>query len=170
MIKRSAFLFLLVLLVIGCSANQWKEYSSDEGKFKVDFPGNPSLKTQKVNTAVGEIQVNMVLLEVRGVAYMASFNDYPSEFIKNSNEKDLLDGARDGAVANVQGKLLSEQIIELNNAPGREIRVESADGKNTIVARIYLAGSRLYQVLVVTPKANGFDKNIKKFLDSFKFR
>ena len=168
--KYLALIFLLFVLVAGCSINQWEEYISDEGKYKVDFPGNPEIKTQKVNTKIGEIQITMAMLESNNIAYMASFNDYTSEFIKNSNEKDLLDGARDGAVANVQGKLLSELIIELNNIPGREIKIETADGKNTIIQRVYLAGSRLYQVSVVTPKTQSFDKNINKYLDSFKIR
>lgn len=98
---------------------------------------------------------------------MVAYFDYPNTVVQDRTPDMILDGARDGAVANAQGKLLRELIISLDGHEGRELHIETAGGKATIKARIFIVGRRLYQEMVLTPKEETFSTNVNKFLDSF---
>jgi hypothetical protein len=100
--------------------------------------------------------------------YAVAFVDYPKEAVASSKPDDLLDGARNGAVEKVKGKLESEEKITMNGFPGRELRI-AAPGDLKLSARIYMVKARLYQTIVVAPKAKEVAGNTKRFLDSFKF-
>jgi hypothetical protein len=63
--------------------------------------------------------------------------------------------------------LLSEQVIDLDGVPGRAYTATDSDG-NFYTAHEFLAGTRIYQVLVLTTKSNfpsGQDNG--QFLNSF---
>jgi len=163
-----AVFFSFFILVAGAPAATWKEFFSNEGSFSILMPGVPTEQTKRLNTKAGAIDMHLFILEQKNVAYFVSHIDYQEELLQQRNDDEILDGARNGAVKNVQGKLLSEVPISLDNYPGREIRIETSDGKHTIQTRIYLVKNRLYQVMIVTPKENSFSKDVTKFLDSFK--
>ncbi|MDI6790005.1 MAG: hypothetical protein QME44_04875 [Thermodesulfobacteriota bacterium] len=67
-----------------------------------------------------------------------------------------MDGSRNGAVSNVNGKLIMELKISLDGNPGREIVIDAKAGNGqdvTVIACAYLVGNRMYQVLIGAPKA-----------------
>lgn len=161
-------LLALALLLGGCQGSTWDEFTSSEGAFSILLPGVPTEQTKTVNTAVGPIDAHFFLLERKDVAYMVGYSDYPDTVVQKNNPDAILEAARNGAVANVQGKLLSELMVSLNGYPGRELKIEPAGGKGTIKAKIFMVGNRLYQVMVVTPREKAFSKNVRKCLDSFK--
>lgn len=80
----------------------------------------------------------------------------------------LLDAARDGAVGNIQGRLVSERALSLGGHPGRELQVLSSDGRLALRMRIYLVNSRQYQVVAVAPKELRSTEDRDRFLDSFR--
>lgn len=168
--SRLLTLLVLVLLLTACQPADWKEFSSKEGAFSVLMPGTPTEQTQKADTQAGTIEVHMFIFEQNGAAYMVGYNDYPEAIVQQADPSKMLDGARDGMVSNTQGKLLGEQVISLDKYPGREIQIETSDGKLTMKNRVYLVNNRLYQVGVVTPKEESNSANITKFLASFKLQ
>ncbi len=111
-------LLVLAILLIGCQRSTWEEFSSSEGAFSILMPGAPTEHTNTVNTAVGPIDAYFFLLEQKDIAYMVGYSDYPDTVVQKTNPDAILEGARNGAVANVQGKLLKELIISLNGYPG----------------------------------------------------
>jgi hypothetical protein len=149
-------------------ADGWKPLTSKPGKFMVLMPGEPKEQTQEVPTPAGKIKVTMYIVEKDAIAYFASYNDYPPELVQKSDAETMLNGARDGAVANVKGKLTDEKKIKIDAYPGRDISFEALGGMFVARSRIYLVKDRLYQVMVLAPKANGLPKEIDKYLDSFK--
>jgi len=149
-------------------AGDWKTLTSKAGRFTVMMPGEAKEQKQDVPTPAGKITMTMYILEKDGTAYFATFNDYPAELIQKSEADTLLDGARDGAVGNVKGKLLEEKKIKVDAFPGREITFEALGGMFIGRSRIYLVKERLYQVMVLSPKAAGLPKDAGKYLDSFK--
>ena len=80
----------------------------------------------------------------------------------------MYDSSRDGAVANMEGKLVSEKNVKLGKHPGREIRINVAEGKRLFRVRVYLVEQRLYQVVVFGTPETATSKDADKFLDSFK--
>jgi hypothetical protein len=162
----SGFLVLAgALLLSGCGSKEFKEFKSADGGFKVLMPGTPKEKTQA--TPGGELK--MYLVEERNGAYMAGFANTPIP--PNESEaqtQNRLDGARDGAVRNINGTLVKDTKIKLaGKEPGREIEANLPQNKGIIRARFYIVGSRMYQVMVVGTKSFAGSADATKFLDSF---
>lgn len=169
--KRKLLACMFLLVLIGCQqAPTWKEFESAQGGFAVLMPGTPTEQRQTAKTASGSIDAHMFVVDHGDVAYMVAYSDYPNTMIQERTPKLILDGARDGAVANAKGRLLNESSVSMNGHPGREVHVEPVGGKVTITARIFLVGRRLYQVMVLMPKEKASSKDVNKFLDSFRIQ
>jgi hypothetical protein len=126
------------------------------------MPGTPTQATRPVNTAVGPLDNHTFSTEVTSGWYGVSYADFPDIAL---DAEGVLDGARDGAVRNVNGVLRSEQRIALGAHPGRDLVVE-VPGRAVVRQRIYLAGHRLYQLVVVTDQPPN-SPEIERFLNSF---
>lgn len=167
-------LFFMVFAAGGCGKAEWKDFTSEAGKFSVQMPGVPEEKTQPVNVAkLGNVNMFTYTLEQSDGAYMAAYNDYPMGLFAQVSPDKVLDGARDGAVGNVEGgKLVSEQKITIDGYPGRDIVAEGTKGSITFVikARIYLVNYRLYQCMAILQKDKSSSIDAAKFLDSFKLK
>jgi hypothetical protein len=149
----------------------WKDFISPDGRFTVQFPGTPKQASQTQTTKLGPLDAKVFLLELPDGLYAVWYVDYPREALARNRPDELLDGARDGAVANVKGKLAGETKITQNGFPGRELRIEVTTRKGVAAAtvRLYFVKERLYQAIVVMDKAREAQTEIRKFLDSFRF-
>jgi hypothetical protein len=165
-------LLVLLVLAVGAAAVSaddkpaWKEFASKEGRFKVLMPGTPTQKQLDTESDFGKGVLHMNTVQSGKTMYGANYCDFPAK-IKEVPIKQVLDSSRDGAVANLEGKLASEQDLKLGDHPGREIRIEVAGGKQLFRARVYLVEQRLYQVVVFGTKDAATSKEADKFLDSF---
>jgi len=150
------------------SAEDWKEFSSAEGRFSVNMPGQPAPGKQMIKTAIGDIAMYQFTLSLgKDYAYSALYSDFPELIMRQPNAAEsLLNSGRDGAVQNVKGKLVSEQGLLLGSYPGREIHVEAPQG--AIRARFFVVDQRLYQVIAVAPGDKILSDDVTKFLVSFK--
>jgi hypothetical protein len=153
---------------LACSTEpEPKEFTSDDGGFSIAFPGDPETQTQSVPTDVGDVALTMYTVETGSAAYLAGYADYPADMVAGSDPETMLDGGRDGAVGNIDGRLLTEKHITLDGHLGRELKVESKDGKQVLYGRFYLVEARLYQIMVVTSPDGLEETVIFAFLDSF---
>ncbi|NJR48229.1 MAG: hypothetical protein HC780_00450 [Leptolyngbyaceae cyanobacterium CSU_1_3] len=148
-----------------------EEFKSQTGQFSVTAPIALKEETRSLDTTAGKINLHMFTATEKNKAYFVAYADYPEQILKLSNPEKMLDGARDGAIGNVNGKLVSEAKVSINGAPGRELVIE-AKGKNgengTVKARVFLVKNRLYQAMVVAPQAEVNSAEMDKFLQSFK--
>src|SRR6516162_4153493 len=97
--------FLAGILLVSGGETTFKEFSPAGARFKVLMPPNPQLKTQKTPGGL----LNMYLVEEKNGAYMAGFADTPIPAGESAEEtQKRLDGARDGAVRNIKGKLTKD--------------------------------------------------------------
>ncbi len=168
--KKNVFFAIILIVVIfySASANEWKEYYLENGDFSVEFPSDPEKKIQQIPSQYGILDMNMLTYTDGNSNFTASYTDYPLSSIVSVNIDSFLNGARDGALKNTNGKLISEKVIQYKNHPGREIKFSLLDGKAMIRAKYYLVRNRLYQILVVAPPADLYNKNLQTFYDSFK--
>ncbi len=171
-VRRIVFAVSLVAVAglaasVAHAADDWSTLTSDGGGFTISMPGKPTESKQTYDTDGGPVEAVLYMLELDGgnVAYLAGYNDFKKEQIEGRNPQDMLDGARDGAVANVNGKLVKETKITLDGNPGRELKVE-APGDMLVFARVYLVKNRLIQALVVMPKKTLKEKDVTRFLTS----
>lgn len=161
---------LLVIFTTSC-ARKPQEFRSEAGRFSIMIPATPEESTQTMNTQAGKIDLHMFTAEKGDVGYIVGYSDYPEDVVKQSDPENMLDGSRNGAVSNVNGKLVLESKVSLDGNPGREIVIDAKTGAGqdaTVKARIYLVGSRLYQVMVIGPKGQISSADMDEFLQSFK--
>lgn len=167
-IKFLLLTLVLVTVLMGCQKTDWKEFKPSDGRFSVLMPGNPDTQTEQVNTSAGAVDLHVFTSALGNSGYIVGYGDYPASLIQTSSPASFLDGIRDGAVSSPKGKLTSERVLSSDNNPGRELKIESPDGKHIIFGRYYLVGNRLYQALAINPKEQAFGADATKFLDSFK--
>jgi hypothetical protein len=155
-------------------------------------PKQPVAQTYQTNYAVFTIQAHANLIEeatnvqipILGplevhtfsgsngkATYGVSYSDFPHDFIENSDPHAILLSARDGAVKNINGKLLGgEKTITLDGYPGIEdtIYAQTEDGQSIIIKlRLYFAVNRLYQVMIIAPEGELTVKEMDDYLNSF---
>jgi hypothetical protein len=147
-------------------APEWKEFSSEEGRFKVLMPGEPKAYQLDTESDFGKGKLNMFRVMAGETGYVANYSDFP-EAIKKQPLKQVFDSSRDGAIANLSGKLATEKDIKLGDHPGRETLID-VSGKAMFRAKVYLVGRRMYQVVMVGSKEAVSSKDAEKFFDSFK--
>lgn len=144
-----------------------ESYTSGSGKFRVKLPGRPKVESKDLATGPGGVQpVPMTTERVEGpdkVMYSVVFADYPDTF-QSVNAKTVLDGVRDG-MKGKDGQVKEDREILLGKTPGRELRIEA--GRKVIRARIYLVGTRLYQVMANGERSAIDGKGVDEFLRSF---
>jgi FimV-like protein len=148
----------------------WREFAPEEGRFSILVPRTPRKTTETTETQIGTIDTHIFVVTHGDFTYIMVYNDFPQRLINSSDSRAMLNGARDGAVESLGGRLLSENSISINGFPGRELKVKVSEGPYTSVAqvRIYLVRNRLYQIYAIAPEARASSPDVKKFLDSFK--
>ncbi|HEX5884641.1 MAG TPA: hypothetical protein VFY67_08840 [Pyrinomonadaceae bacterium] len=151
----------------------WQEFSSTEGKFKVQFPGTPH---QSSAPAESLGLVHVAQYQSAGL-YSAMYIDYketPKDLVATI---ELLDSLRLGELDQLvkQGItpiLLSETTIFLNGHPGRVLVLEFS---NRIYRRkMLVVKNRIYIITATAPKDDATTRNkyetlSVRFLNSFSF-
>jgi hypothetical protein len=143
-----------LLFSTGCNAEKvppvedWIGHTSQDGTMSAKFPEKPEIKDISANTAIGRLDFRMIVYEnaAKDVAFMISKVKYPvdpSEY----DVKGGLNGAMQGAVTQVNGKLVSQKDIKMFGLPGKEMVIKAGKGP-TIRARVFIDGKgpALYQV------------------------
>ena len=176
---------VLVLTIIssvsihhGCSqSSDWQLFESKENGFSILFPREPEVNPQIVNTEVGELTLDVYMVEVNdqskddNLVYSVICTEYPASIFQNPTEetfKLFFRNSVDGAVNNVHGKLLSELIIQFDGHPGREIKIDFREGLAIITMRMYLIDNKMYMIQTITETHKDFNTSIGRFMDSFK--
>lgn len=177
--KNSKYYILGIVLLMTMSfvtLKPWYLLTATAYGFKIEFPEKPTEKAQSVNSAVGKLKMNMYMLEPasknqdENLVYLVNYTEYPEGTV-DSNDKENLDGffrnSIDGAVANVNGKLVSEKNITLGKYPGREAKVDFQNGLAVITMRIYLVNNTMYMLETICETKKDSNASITKFMDSF---
>lgn len=131
------------------------------------MPGTPSKSEQTTTTAIGPVQIHMYTLDSGNEGFVIGYSEYPSYVFSQKDPDALLNGARDGAVNNVKGEVLSERPMSLGSYVGREITGKSAEQGFSFTTRLYLANPRMYMLIYLRKGDQPISDDGKKFLDSF---
>jgi len=160
---RAAALLVLVTLA-GCQPPM-QDFTSEEYKFKARFPGKPKVESQ----SPAGMPTKMFAVEFKDGVYGVAVSDTPFGNEGPDAVQSRLDGARDGAIRNVGGIQKSSSPVMLNNKyPGREFSASITQPKpGQVRARVYLVGSRFYQVMVMGTDGFATGPKADEFLNSF---
>ncbi|HEY1209779.1 MAG TPA: hypothetical protein VGE85_10455 [Terracidiphilus sp.] len=164
-LRRSALAVALFSIVaaLGAQAQQWQAYSYPADGFTASFPGEPQFSKRDVPTEKGSFELRAYLAQDGQAALFVGVCDYGSA-ISDRTPDQVLQGAKQGAVDNVNAHLLREKAITLGAYPGVEFEAEN--DTMHFYARIYLVGSTLYQTLIASPLGTPYI-GATRFLDSF---
>lgn len=161
-------MLMLAVLLVSCQMADFKEFTSQEGGFSVLMPGTPEEQTEQVDTLNELIDMHNFAASKGDVGYIVTYGDFPFSVTRVNTPEKLLKDLQNSVMGFGKGVQLEEKDITLGGYPGKELKVESADGKYIIYHRMYMVGERLYQVLASAPKGQESSKDIPEFLDSFK--
>jgi hypothetical protein len=158
-------LVVVLLAAVGCGPGELKEYTSKDGKFKVLMYANPTKKDQ----AAAGTTMHVVMNDLGSRAIVIAFADMPIPAGESDDKiQTRLDGAKNGAIKNINGtEKTSSKITLAGKHPGRAFTAELPGGKGFVKARVFLAGQRLYQVMVLGPSSFTDSDDVKKVFDSF---
>jgi hypothetical protein len=165
-----AFIAICVAIYIYTGNNKlapFKEFRSDEGRFTVLMPGKPEVQNEAMNMPFGMVNTITYMAGSRKIGCIVSYADYPALLIKTTNPQKLLDGARDGAIKDGNGRLISETSINFHGLPAKEFRTE-VSGKAFTAARFILASQRFYELVFFAPTDKDHEQDISQFFNSFK--
>ena len=152
----------------------WKEFTSEEGGFAVLMPSEPVEQTQPASTPDSSENHMFMARHGETAAFAVAYTDLPEDVASVEPEaiQDILDLGRDGALASMGGTLLAEEVISLEGFPGRHIEFslpeERFPGGGQGVLRVYLVGSRAYQVLALAARDQLAAEDVDRFLSSFR--
>ncbi len=165
---RKMLLVLVVLLATGCGQS-WHEYRSNKGGYSVEVPGTVKEDTSSVTTPIGAIAFHTAVSEGSDYGYATAYADFP-DFVVKQDHKDLLTGARDGALRNIDGKLDKQTWIEIDGHQGLEMTFTSSSKKMKAKARIILVKNRLYQAIAAQTEDSYDEQEVDRYLKSFRLR
>ena len=148
------------------NSQSWETLNAD--KFNVSMPGTPSKSDQTQTTIAGAVPVRTYTLDKGNEAYIVGYSEYPSAVFNSENSDTILNGARDGAVNNVHGQVLSERPLSQGSYVGREITGKAPDQNFGFTIHLYLANPRMYMLIYLKQGDQPITDDGKKFLDSFK--
>ena len=158
--------FCVVILASGLSAQEFSQYASTAGRYKILFPGAVKTTTTDIPAGKDTLKLTLDTVELRGnTVFLVSFVDTPDAVAKQPPGP-RLDKVRDGNKG-ASGKVIEEKDVTIGpeKYPGRDVLIETPDG--CIRNRIVIAGNRLYQVMVQGSKEVVTSPSADKFLASF---
>jgi hypothetical protein len=184
LIGTAAFLFILVFLpVLGhfgkkshlvnfpsvIQANEWKKFSSPEGKFSVWFPGVPDLTNVVISVSNVDFSMPCYFIWNRQTEYAVNYSSLP-KILEKLKPEQMFDISQKAVAAEV-GKIVYKKDIEFENHPGREFEYV-VEGKVHYSGRVKLirVGDSLYQLIVIFLTSNPHSIDRDMFFNSFQLK
>ncbi|HKS26179.1 MAG TPA: hypothetical protein VJS44_00095 [Pyrinomonadaceae bacterium] len=159
--------FIITILLCAAYASEalaqtppWTKFSSPEGRFSVLMPASPLREEQAKQTPTEKVVMRFFTAGSDKGVFIVAYADYRMAGVKQE-----LDANRDSFLRGMKATLVSESDIKLGENPGREIR--AARDRLSIRSRIFLVGSRYYQVIAITNANLPGNLEADKFLNSF---
>jgi hypothetical protein len=148
----------------------WKRFNSAVGGFMVDMPGEPA-QAHEENGLMGAKGVEIVTGEHGESRFIIQYQDLTRTATKKGTSA-ILKAARSSDEKVIAGKVVGEKEATLKGASGGwAYQIESAEPDGPVArVRAYVVGSRLYQVIVVAPKAKFPTDDSERFFRSFRLQ
>lgn len=159
------------------SSPKWIEYTSKEGRFKIEFPKSPSEKIDTLKSDYyGPLFIHLAMYDASNanddnVTYIIGYVDYPDSLIHSNDKKwiyDFFDTTTAIKVNTIKGKLNNAIRDSINNYPGQKINISLFDGEGVYNEKDFFVKNRVYEMSVVTYTKHNFNKSIDHFLNTFK--
>ena len=150
------------LLTVNDGMVQWQPVSSEAGDFTIWAPlGVLSDETETLDTAEGTWSFHVLGSQTAVGRFVVAYANAPA----SANASTLLD-IQTALAAVTNFTLRSDRVQNLDNAPGREMRLEGPDKALTL--RLVLANQRVYVLGTEQSLGAEFPDATNSFLNSFR--
>jgi hypothetical protein len=149
---RAAAVLLLVVAAASspAAAQTWIEFRPEGIGYSVQMPGKWVEQARDIQTVMGATKLHIITVDLGAKAYITMHSTYQAELVRARPVPTILDGAREGAIANVKGKLRSEVNLTQNGHPGRQIVIDTPTPL-VLVLRFFLMGNTMIQAIAAGP-------------------
>lgn len=163
-----ALLLSLMPLTLGgeVAAQQWYEYRPPGAGYRMEYPGVPKSETQTTRTAAGPVTVTFVIW-ARETGAFTSTHTVLSPTILLREPQTALDGARDGAVRQVNGRLRDERRLTIDGAPARRFFIDAPQNRVSL-SLLVLKGRVLYQAAYIGRPGTETAPEVERFIGSLR--
>lgn len=148
------------------------EVNNVKAKFKIKFPVTNVKNSRTLQIIDGEefeifhYTANMQGQDNLNLGYQIDYAFLPG--IKNAEDiNQLFDEQRGFVISATNSKLEFENVIKLNNAPGRHLFFTIDESNLKTNYKMYFKNGVFYKLAVVTEEGKLFNKSISKFFNSF---
>jgi hypothetical protein len=152
------------------TSEEWKEFNSTIGQFKVLFPVYPeySVETMPIPDTQEEITVNMYIAgQSDGTTYMVGIGSYSLE-IPGGYETEMSEDGVNGVVASTEGnELVSSKLVTFRGYQAIDFLIQNKKENVEIKGKSFLAGQTLYELFVGYYPEKYNENDYNKFINSF---
>lgn len=162
-------------------SHDWVEFRVPTTAFAVELPTPPTKESQIIDSAAGDIRIEMYSAEQGALVFCVVVSEYPPGTVDSLKleEKDFVTHMSDAAIEARSGsKLISRRSIALDEWVGLEDRVEMPAGRTgdlkpehpvAAVQRYYQCDDRMVQFRVLTLKSlyEGHSSEFQTIADRF---
>jgi hypothetical protein len=165
---------ILVLFCLGgvarADGDDWKPYTSKEGRFSILWPGQPKVSQSKhpqtgtvktrYQAASPGADIQLLFLDVA---------DLPAAEVKKNGFVGTVKTLKDAVVSGLKATVVSETKVTVGKAkhPGVDFLFQAPDKSTYVRLRACLVGERLYALTLVAPKETVEGKLAARLFDSF---
>ena len=141
---------------------KWEKHEFKEAGFSADFPGTPEHSTEEDE---GVTHTYSATQPGTNIDYSVVCDDLGEES-SEADGKAILEGIAE----NLAEITLRKKDVRISGHPGMEFLLKLEEDGVPLVSknRVYIVGSRLFQVMVTSPDNEKQLADVDRFLDSFK--
>ena len=165
--------FVIFLSNICISQEKWSQFESDQ--FTILAPGKLEKKTKKITTEMGEVNtINYSLVfEKEHPNYLYTINviEYPTGTINKDSLatiQEMINETLSGLEENLQSKIQYTSSLDIDYTNGYIFRMINETKGLITKGKIIVFNDYLYTLMVYTTKEKSLNREMDKFLDSFK--
>lgn len=156
--------------------DKWDEYVSQQGRFRVRFPGKPKESITTEETPAGKLDT--LTVEYKGLLqYSVTFMNYEKLLDDRLTTQQLLEGSKNAVLNNLPAKttrIVTERTVTVDGHPGYFLHVEH-EGKSVMRAQWIMVGKKVYVLIVEGRKGssnvykgeNDYEEIAMGFINSF---
>jgi hypothetical protein len=166
-VRALAGLIVVLMMTVAVNAQEhssdggWTRFTSEEGRFAVLMPGEPSENVESKDSPQGPYTTHMFTLKAENRLFLVAWVDYDPSFKFGVQAE--LNANRDNFVKGFNARLTgTTRQISLNGNPGIEFTAQREDA--FVKSRVYVVGRRPYMLISISRNEN--DPETDRFLAS----
>ncbi len=129
---------------------QWKPFKPPRGNFRIIMPGEPVESLKSIDTDDGPVDQRVFTTIQGGTRYTISYYDRPVT-APAKPPAEVLEAVEKRVVGNLQGKLITQNEVDVSGHPGKDLVVETPTANRRAVVivktRVYVVDRRIFQVM-----------------------